>query len=151
MKSLSPVLLSFFFHETFAAPRACGQVIARISALETSKVADLYIESITDSPTIANLARESIISLIKYDFVAMKVCGSCEDIVLSNSILAAQASDNGDEFDFGTYCASDAYGYSATHSALVFAPLDPTDPNRILPGNIRGLVSVRVFLFIGAL
>jgi hypothetical protein len=85
------------------------------------------------------LAFENLVENAKYDIAVAKVCGACEEY----AGLIVDSSEG--EFGFGTLCAQNTYGYSAKHSALVMAPIDPST-NQIMPGLIRGMLSVCILL-----
>jgi hypothetical protein len=125
--------------------RECGVEFARVTTDQIEAIANIYLESLASSEVIGELARSSLLEYAQYDVTVAKVCGSCEDIIDASARISEAALNSQEEFGFGTLCAENAYGYSAQHSALVFAPLEP-GTDQIMTGYIRGILSVRVLL-----
>jgi hypothetical protein len=92
-------------------------------------------------------------SSLRYNLVAYKVCGTCEETQASMSEQAL-LQDESVFGSFSSYCASDKYGYSAQHSALVFVPVTTnttaddttfvTETTTIVEGSLRSLVEMHV-------
>lgn len=83
----------------------------------------------------AELALDVYLQGIQYDLLASKVCGSCADL---QDTLDASDPDG----EWLEYCGPDVYGYEATHSGVVFHPLDPST-GKPLTGVRNAIVSVR--------
>jgi hypothetical protein len=120
------MLLLLHIPATFALYRECGVVFARVTQKEVQTVADIFLQSLTTSATVQDLARSNLLGHVQYDISITKVCGSCRDFLNLNTNNAS--------------CSVGYYGSDATHSALVFAPVDP-GTNQLVTGRIRGMLT----------
>jgi hypothetical protein len=135
------LLLGFLTDNLSQARRECGAEFARVSAEQVHAIALVYVETLASSSSIQDLAYDNLVENAKYDVAVAKICGTCEEM----AGLVVDDDSSGGEFGFGTLCAQNAYGYSAKHSALVMAPIDPST-NQIMTGLIRGMLSVCILL-----
>jgi hypothetical protein len=122
------VLLLLHITATFALHRDCGVVFARVTQQEVQIVADIFLQTLTTSATVQDLARSNLLEHVQYDISIAKVCGSCKDFLNLNTNNSASS------------CSGGYYGSDATHSALVFAPIDPAT-NQLVTGRIRGMLT----------
>jgi hypothetical protein len=136
--------------------RACGDEIGRVTVSEIRALASaLFTYALAQRGASALLEStvKAYTSSLRYDLVAYKVCGSCAqtELFLSEEALLQDESVFG---SFSSYCASDKYGYSAEHSALVFVPVvtnatttsaterADTETTTIVEGSLRSLVEM---------
>jgi hypothetical protein len=142
--------------------RACGDEIGRVTESEIRALTSTTFTYVLSQrgalgllPNLLNYFTRSL----RYDLVAYKVCGSCveTELFLSEQALLQDDSVFG---SFPSYCASDKYGYSAQHSALVFVPVVTTDTTTavtestpttaaaetatIVEGSLRSLVTMHL-------
>jgi hypothetical protein len=135
--------------------RACGDEIGRVTQSEMRALASTvfnYVLTQAGAPGLLETTLKLFTSSLRYDVVAYKVCGSCAETQasLSDQALLQDESVFG---SFSSYCASDKYGYSAKHSALVFVPVTTdttatatarTDTTKIVEGSLRSFVSMHM-------
>jgi hypothetical protein len=129
--------------------RACGDEIGRVKESELVALASFFLSVLLDAFGAAALLGNTLnlfTSSLRYDLVAYKVCGSCAEAeaFLSDQALSQDESVFG---SFSSYCASDKYGYSAQHSALVFVPViteNTTETTNIVEGSLRSFVSMHL-------
>jgi hypothetical protein len=125
--------------------RACNQQFSVAQSAELLLLVDFFLELVLGADSLLlGVAQNAISSAIKFDIAAIKVCLSCEDI--GGLDLEADALSNDSTYGFLSYCAEDSYGYTATHSALVFAPIDPST-GEIFTGLLRGFISGHGIVF----
>jgi hypothetical protein len=140
--------------------RACGDEIGRVTVSEIRALTSTTFTYVLSQrgvlgllPNLLNFFTKSL----RYDLVAYKVCGSCAETQasLSDEVLKKDESVFG---SFSSYCASDSYGYSAQHSALVFVPVVTTDTStaitkrttvttdacKIVEGSLRSFVTMHL-------
>jgi hypothetical protein len=119
----------------------CGVEIGRVTVDEITQLMNLYLAVLVDSgsssssrttteaetdATLLESATSAFLSVIQYDLVAFKVCGSCAKIWDNHDALdVTEDLTMTGRHGFSTYCAPWSYGYEALHSALVLAPIDP--------------------------
>lgn len=103
----------------------CNSIITTVKVEEVLAITDTWLTYLhRDDPLSATdlaAAKEAYTSAIQYDMLVSKVCGSCQDF---QSQLEDNDTDSNDPY-WKTYCGDDVYGNDATHSAIVFHPLDP--------------------------
>jgi hypothetical protein len=109
--------------------RACGEQIGKVTESEMRALASTLLTYILEQSGASGLLANSLsyfTSSLRNDIVAYKVCGSCAqtELLLSEEVLLKDESVLG---SLSSYCASDKYGYSAEHSALVFVPVVTAD------------------------
>jgi hypothetical protein len=142
--------------------RACGDEIGRVTVSEIRALASTVLTVVlkkSSAPALLESTVELYTSSLRYNLVAYKVCGSCAETQasLSEQALLQDESVFG---SFSSYCATDKYGYSAQHSALVFVPVVTTDTTNavtersattavaetttIVEGSLRSLVKMHV-------
>jgi hypothetical protein len=142
--------------------RACGDEIGRVTVSEIRALASTVLTVVLEkssAPALLESTLKFYTSSLRYDLVAFKVCGSCAETQAS---LTSQAllQDESVFGSFSSYCASDKYGYSAEHSALVFVPVATNDTTTavtertatttvaetatIVEGSLRSLVKMHV-------
>jgi cytochrome c556 len=100
------------------ATRPCGEEIGRTTASEIKQVLEIYVSEVIAKGQPASeafKAREALSSLVKYDFVAMKVCSACS--MVTEEMLGTDAFNNQNEHGFQTYCGPESYGYDAVRIA----------------------------------
>jgi hypothetical protein len=121
--------------------RACNEQFATATADEILAIGDFFLGLIIppELSALLPIAREEFFSIVKYDIAVSKVCLSCSD-VQAMDFGDAGAMTNGAKYGFLTYCSSDKYGFEATHSALVFQPVNATTGEKV-EGVLRGFVS----------
>jgi hypothetical protein len=112
--------------------RECGQVIG-VTPMEV--IIDL-MNTIAGriNGTLIDAVAPLLNATIRYDIEARVVCSSCEQVATSS--LSADTS----EFGFGTYCGEDRYLYNATHSGLLFLPIDRETGKVIANVKLKGAV-----------
>jgi hypothetical protein len=133
--------------------RACGDEIGRVTESEMRALASaIFTYLLEDAPGLLETTLKYFTKSLRYDVVAYKVCGSCEETQASMSEQALLQ----DESVFGafsSYCASDKYGNLAQHSALVFVPVTAettstatarSEKAKILEGSLRSFVSMHI-------
>ena len=133
--------------------RACGEEIGLVTQAETKALAStlftIFLEKAGAAGFIQNRL-EYFTKSLRYDLVAYKVCGSCAE---TQAFLPDQAllQDESVFGSFSSYCASDKYGNSAQHSALVFVPVTVgttsaasarSERAEIVEGSLRSFVSM---------
>jgi len=101
--------------------RTCGEQISAITTTEILDLVNIFIEYMLPE-NFRDTVRAVVTSMVKYDLAVYKVCGSC--YVDLPSIES---------------CRGDQYGHNATHSALVFLPLNGTT-DAPLAGKLRGYI-----------
>ena len=101
----------------FQSTRACGEVITTTTADEISALADFYVSTLFSDPGqagLADLARTTLFSEIKYDIQVVKLCKSCADMTADQASATRSDSDGaGSQYNFDYYCSADMYGYDA--------------------------------------
>jgi hypothetical protein len=117
--------------------RDCNAESSTATADEIRAIANLFLGLILP-PEYLTAAAEQLLSIVDYDIAVSKVCLSCQDVDQSDLDAAAFTDDS--THGFASYCSSGKYGVDATHSALVFAPIDP-DTGDVFTGVLRGFVS----------
>ena len=100
--------------------RNCGEQICTITTTEILDLANLFIEYMIPE-NFRDTVRAVVTPMVKHGLAVYKVCGSCVDLPSVES------------------CSDDQYGHNATHSALVFLPLNETT-DVPLAGKLRGYV-----------
>jgi hypothetical protein len=140
--------------------RACGEEIGRVTESEMRGLATTLLSAVlaeTDASDLTASAVALFTNSLSNDVVAYKVCGSCAqtEASLSQEALSQDESVFG---SFSSYCASDSYGYSAEHSALVFVPVvtnttstsaterADTETTTIVEGSLRSFISMHFTL-----
>jgi hypothetical protein len=132
--------------------RACGDEIGRVTESEIRDLASTLLTVVLEQAGASGFIENRLkyfTSSLRYNLVAYKVCGSCAEThaSLSDQALLQDESVFG---SFSSYCASDKYGYSAKHSALVFVPVatdnttSVTETTTIVEGSLRSFVSMHV-------
>jgi hypothetical protein len=108
------------------ATRPCGEEIGRTSVEEIKQVLEAYVSQVIaldKPPSEVSKAREALSSLVKYDFVAIKVCSTCS--MITEEMLGTRAFNNTDEHGFQTYCGPESYGYDAVRIGVVIVTVTP--------------------------
>jgi hypothetical protein len=99
--------------------RECGQVIGKVTVDQVMELADVIIDVLVPqgsvSPVLVGAFKSSITNVMKYDFMAIKVCLSCADVTTE----MVDAFDNAEEYGFASYCGSDSYAREAVGFSLV--------------------------------
>jgi hypothetical protein len=121
-----------------AADRDCNEQFTTVTAQEVQTIFGFFAQAIL--PLGADLATslQRVTPLIQHDVMAAKVCLKCSDIGLQDLSTGALLNDSW--YGFASYCNPNQYGWDATHSALLFAPLD-NETGYILTGQLRGFVA----------
>jgi hypothetical protein len=126
--------------------RACGEVIGTATRAEIAEVATFFIDSTLASTNLTGSlgpALQVLLATVNYDIMAVKVCASCADMkILYEGEAFLQ--DNANVYGaYQSYCGSSVYGYDATHSALVFLPVDNATKT-IRGGELRGMLAMHL-------
>jgi hypothetical protein len=129
--------------------RACGDEIGRVTQSEMRVLASTILTFVltqADATSFLPNTLRFFTSSLRYDVVAYKVCGSCEETQasLSEQALLQDESVFG---SFSSYCPFPKYGYSAQHSALVFVPVatdNTTATPKIVEGSLRSFVNMHL-------
>jgi len=115
--------------------RDCNEEFSLVTSKEIGSIFDLLIESI--DPTDSSSTKKNVNLALKYNVKVSKVCLKCSQIGVQD--LETSALMNTSPYGFQSYCSENKYGSEATHSALVFSPVD-FNTGKLLPGKLRGLL-----------
>jgi hypothetical protein len=118
--------------EVFGGP--CDSVITTVTVEEVKALTDAWIDIILPASDYSEAnrtaARQVYTAPLQYDLLVSKVCGSCAEFM--DQINASDVTGS-----WTRYCGTDQYGYDATHSALVFHPMDPTADSKPLAATLN--------------
>lgn len=120
--------------------RPCNASFTMTTADEIRNMIGLFLQAFLPSGTLGT-AESTLLSVVKYDLQVSKVCLSCQDVGQAE-INQFQTVSSNSKYAFPAYCTSGFYGYDATQSALVFAPIDNTT-GQVFSGKLRGFVHAR--------
>eukprot|EP00536_Pseudo-nitzschia_multiseries_P007440 jgi/Psemu1/324757/estExt_fgenesh1_pg.C_1750039 len=121
--------------QTGAGTRNCNEEFSTVTIDEVGSIFDLLMDSI--DPLDSNFTTEAVNLTMKYDVKVSKVCLKCSQMGLED--LETEALMNTSPYGFRSYCSDDEYGWQATHSALVFSPVEPSTGD-LLTGELRGFL-----------
>lgn len=93
--------------------RECGQAIGKVTIDQVKELADVIIDVLVPPESVSSVLvdafKSSITNVMKYDFMAIKVCLSCANVTTE----MVDAFDNAEEYGFASYCGSDSYAREA--------------------------------------
>lgn len=119
------------------ANRDCNEQFATVSTQEIKAILDFFVEGIVSIGDDLAKTRQLVTPLVQHNVMAIKLCLKCSDVDAQD--LRTDALLDNSWYGFASYCSSDQYGWNATHSALMFAPVDSR--GIILSGQLRGFVA----------
>ncbi len=120
-----------------AADRDCNEQFATVTAQEVQALLDFFVDAIVPLGDDSATTRQLVAPLVQHDVMAIKLCLRCSDIGIQD--LSTEALLDDSWYGFVSYCSPNQYGWNATHSALMFAPIDSSGV--ILTGQLRGFVA----------
>ena len=136
--------------------RACGEIIGKVYRDQIDRFANVVIDVLVPPGSIAPVLVEAfknvVLNELTYDFMAIKVCMSCQDV--TPSMLSSQSAyDNSDEYGFASYCGPDSYAsdavsfrmlmfqFHAQHlSLLIFFPFRLSVPFCLLQSTMKPIL-----------
>ena len=134
--------------------RDCNEEFSFVTTDEIRSIFNFLMESITpvdetssssspSPPSSSPTQRQQVVvnPILNYDVTVSKVCLKCSQIGLEDfPETTEEILLNTSPYGFLSYCSEDKYGWNATHSALIFSPVD-SETGQILTGELRGFVS----------
>jgi len=121
--------------QTGSSTRNCNEEFSTVTGDEVGSIFDLLIKSIDSLG--ASFMNETVTVTTKYNVKLSKVCLKCSQIGLED--LKAEVLSNTSPYGIRSYCSDDKFGWQATHSALVFSPVD-ISTGKLLTGELRAFL-----------
>jgi hypothetical protein len=137
MKLCLPLAILLLGVGSIVANRDCNEQFATVSSPEIKAILDFLIDGIVSVGDDLATTRQVVTPLVQHDVIAIKLCLKCSDVGAQD--LMEEALLDNSWYGFATYCSMNQYGWNATHSALMFAPVDSNGV--ILSGQLRGFVA----------
>jgi hypothetical protein len=135
--------------------RDCNEEFSFVTTDEIRSIFNFLMESIlpvddtlssssSSSSSSSTPSQQEVVNpILNYDVTVSKVCLKCSQIGLEDFFGTTETEEillNTSPYGFPSYCSEDKYGWDATHSALIFSPVDSAT-GQILTGELRGFVS----------
>jgi len=113
--------------------RACNEKIGIVTTDELEALVEIFMAALLTPPldSFIPVFRNLFLQSVTYNLTIYKVCGGCQDY---EEVI-------GDE----PFCNSTSIGYDATHSAIVFIPMNSeVDQEILLEVKFRGYIQMSV-------